>query len=248
MISQMIGSGVLALRDTANNAYQAGVLQGVAFDFQSDIKELIGDKKVAVLTAEVARKYKATAKFAQLSSALVGAVMGGTRTTGSKIVSTLRKTASASAITVATADEGSPAGWAFVVDLGVKYVSTGQDLRFNSGTLASTGEYKNTAAAYTLGSGDATAQVDITYVYSQTAGETYTANNQAIGLSTYFSMRGFQATTQADGTIRKIAWYFPAVLIPGLKLGFQNSDFSTQDLEMSIFADSSGLVAEFTAI
>jgi hypothetical protein len=248
MQSQFIGSGLLALRDTANNAYQAGVLQGVTFDFQSDIKELIGDKKVAILTAEVGRKYKVTAKFAQLSSALVGAVMGATRTSGSKVISTLRKTAAASAITIATADEGSPAGWAFIADLGVKYAANGQDLKFNSGTLAATGEYKNTAGAYTLGSGDATAQVDITYVFSQTAGETWTAQNQAIGLSSYFSMRGFQATTQADGTIRKIAWYFPAVLIPGLKLGFQNTDFATNDLDLSVFADSSGMVAEFTAI
>jgi hypothetical protein len=248
MLSQFIGSGLLALKDTANNAYQAGVLQGVTFDFQSDIKELIGDKKIAILTAEVGRKYKVSAKYAQLSSALVGAVMGATKTTGSKVISTVRKTATASAFTIAAADEGTPAGWAFVADLGAKYATNGQDLKFNSGTLAATGEYKNTAAAYTTGSGEATIQLDVTYVFSQTAGETWTAQNQAIGLSTYFAMRGYQATTQADGTVRKIAWHFPAVLIPGLKLGFQNTEFATQDLELSVFADSTGMVAEFTAI
>lgn len=247
MNAQLIGSGVIALRDTANNAYRAGELQDVSLDIGSDIKELIGDKKIAILTAEVAKKIKLQAKYATLSSALVGAVMGATRTTGSKIISTVRKTAVASAITVATTDEGSPAGWAFVADLGVKYAANGQDLKFNSPTPG-TGEYKNTAGAYTLGAGDATAQVDITYVYSQTAGETHTLQNGVIGLSNYFSMRGYWASTQADGTVRKIAWYFPAVLIPNLKLGFKNTEFATFDLELAVFADASGLVAEFTAI
>lgn len=248
MNAQIIGSGVLALRDTVGNAYRAGELQDVSLDISSEIKELMGDKKVAILTAEVAKKIKLQAKFATLSSALVGAVLGATRGTGSKFISTVRKTAVASAITVATTDDGSPAGWAFVSDLGVRYASNGQDLKYNSGTLASTGEYKNTAGAYTLGSGDATAQVDITYVASQTAGETYTLNNGLIGLSNYFSARGYEATTQADGTVRKIAWYFPAILIPNLKLGFKNTEFATYDLELNAFADSTGLVAEFTAI
>lgn len=248
MHGQFIGSGVLALKDTSNNAYRAGELQDVSLDISSEIKELLGDKKVAILTAETAKKIKLQAKFATLSSALVGAVLGSTRTTGSKFISTVRKTAVASAFTVAAADDGSPAGWAFVADLGVKYASNGQDLRYNAGTLASTGEYKNTAGAYTTGSGEATVQVDVTYVASQTAGETHTVNNSLIGLSTYFAMRGYQATTQADGTVRKIAWYFPAVLIPNLKLGFKNTDFATYDLELNAFADSTGLVAEFTAI
>lgn len=247
-MAQYIGSGFLGLKDTSNNAYQAGVLQDVSLDFVSDLKELIGDKKVAILTAEVGRKYKVAAKFAQLSSALVGAVMGGTVASGSKYVSTKRKSVTAGAVTIATTDDGSPSGWAFVGDLGVKYAATGQDFRYNGGTPAA-GEYKNTAGAYTFNTGDnGTNNVDITYVWSQTAGETWTVNNQAIGLSTYMAMWGFQATTQADGTTRKIGWYFPAVIIPSLKVAFKNTDFATQDLELSVFADSSGKVAEFYSI
>lgn len=238
--AEFIGSGVLALRDANGNAYEVGVLQDVALEMSSEIKELMGANQMPVLTAAVGRKVKLTAKFAQFSSSLVNVISGGSTATGSRFVSSVAKTASSSAFTIATTDDGSPTGWAFVADLGVKYTATGQPLKYNSGTLATSGEYKNTAGAYTVGSGDATAAVTVTYVWSQTGGERTTFSNQAIGLSTYFAAYLQGKTTQADGTVRKVFYEFPAVLIPSIKMDFKNSDFMAQDLELSVFQDSSG--------
>lgn len=245
---QFIGSGFLTLKDTSGNAYPAGVLQDVTLDLDGQIKELVGSYKVALSVAETQKKVSLKAKFAQLSTPLVAAALGGTITTGNRNISTKNKTASGSAFTVATGDDGSPSGWAFVTDLGVTYQATGQPLKYNSGTLASTGEYKNTGGSYTLGSGDATAAVTVSYVWSQTAGEKVTVANQAIGLATVFSVYLFEQSTQPDGTTRKIGWYFPAVILPKLSINFKNDDFATQDLELTVMADSAGNIAEMYSI
>jgi len=241
-----IGSGVLFLRDTSGNAYPAGQLTDVSIDVTNDVKELIADKKYAVLTAETAKKVAVKAGFAQLSSALVSAVMGGTSATGSKRIGTVSKTFSGSSATVAAADVGNPAGFAFVSDLGVAYQTTGQPLKYNSGTLAATGEYKNTAAVYSSGSGEATLAAAISFLYSITAGEASTISNTAIGLSTYFSLYLQEQTTQADGTVRTVTFKFNAVSIPKLSLGFKNTDFVAQDLELSVFPDAAGVVGEMS--
>lgn len=241
-----IGSGVLFIKDSAGNAYPAGDLTDVSIDVTNEVKELIADKKYAVLTAETAKKVAVKAGFARLSSALVSAVMGGTGATGSKKIATVAKTFAASSATIATADVGSPAGFAFLADLGVTYQATGQPLKYNAGTLAASGEYKNAAAVYSSGSGEATLAAFISFLYSITAGETNTISNSAIGLSTYFALYLQEQTTQADSTVRTVTFKFNAVSIPKLSLGFKNTDFTTQDLELSVFPDSSGVVGEMS--
>ena len=243
--AEYIGSGYLALRDTASNTYNCGVLQDVALEISSSVKELFGAKKSAVLVAETNKKYTLKAKFAQLSTPLVAAVMGGTTASGGKYVGTVTKTVGAGAATIATTDFSSPAGWAFVADLGVVYAATNQPFTFNSGTPA-VGEYKNTAGAYTFNTSDnGTNNVIISSVYSATAGQTTTATNQDVGLSTFFSVYLFNSTTQQDGTVRKFGWNFPAVIIPKLSIASKNDEFTTQDLEMTACADASGNVAYF---
>lgn len=246
--ANFVGSGYLALKDAAGNAYAAGQLQDVTLEISSEIKKVMGDKKTAILTAEVGRSYKLKAKAAQLQTALVSAVLGGVAAAGSKWIATVAKTFAASAATIATTDVGSPAGWAFVADLGVTYQANGQPLKYNAGSLAASGEYHNTLGAYTSGSGEATLAAFITFIYSQTAGETVTADNEAIGLSNYFSVYLYEQTTQADGTVRKVGFYFPAVTLPNLSLGFKNTDFMAQDLDLEVHADATGKICEMFSV
>jgi hypothetical protein len=245
--AQYIGSGFLGLQDAAGNAYQCGVLQKVSFDFASETAKLFGSKKAAILRAETGVDYKISAEFAQLSSPLVAAVLGGVRTSGSNFVATTRKTTASGAATIATTDVGSPSGWAFVSDLGVTYATTGQPFTYNSGTPAA-GEYKNSGAAYTFAGAEDGASVDISYVYSVTAGTKYTISNADVGLSTYFKVWAAQQTTQADGTVRKMAWYFPAVLLPSIKIPFGTKEFTVQSIEMECCPDASGVIATYTVL
>ena len=121
-----------------------------------------------------------SAKYAQYSSALRTAARGRDLDDGARSGSRRRaKTAVASARSPSRRPTtGRRSGWAFVSDLGVKYRLDGQPLKYNSGTLATTGEYKNTAAAYTLAPAMRPRIVDVSYVYSITAGETATISNR----------------------------------------------------------------------
>jgi hypothetical protein len=247
MNAAIAGSGSFVLRDSVGNSCPLGILQSASLDAKGEVRELIGANKMPVLVADVGRKITLTATFAEYSSALINLWMGGTVASGARFISSKLKTASASAFTVATADDGSPTGWAFVTDLGVKLASTGQPLKYNSGTLA-TKEYKNTAGAYTLHADEATAAVIVNYLWSQTAGERTTFSNSAIGLATYFAAYVMQQTTQADGTVRKVLWEFPAVCLPSLKIDFKNTDFMSEAIELSVLCDSSGVFAYQSAV
>lgn len=240
---KFIGSGFLAIKDTSGNCYTAGVLQSVQGTLGQTVKKLIGSNKFAVAAAVTEQSITISAKFAQLSTGIFTAMLGASTATGSKQIGTVTKTASSSAFTVANADFGSPTGWTFGADLGVEYASTGQPLKYNSGTLASTGEYKNTAGAYTLGSGDATAQVKVTCLYTQTGGSTATAVNTPIGVATMFTAFVFEQSTQADGTVRQALIQLPAVIPAKYDFNFTNTDFLSQTIELEAFADTAGNVA-----
>lgn len=241
------GSGFIALKDTNGNSYPIGLIESATLDSTSEIQELMGANKMPAMVIDTGRKVKLSVKFAQYSSALLNVWMSGTTATGSRWISTKAKTAAASTFTVATADDGTPAGWAFVSDLGVVYTATGQPLKYNSGTLAA-GEYKNTAGAYTLHGDDATANVTVTYLWSQTAGERTTFANSAIGISTYYTAYVQQMTTQPGGTVRKVLWEFPAVLLPSLKMDFSNANFLSQSIDLDVMCDASGVFAYQSAV
>lgn len=239
-ISNMFSTGVLTLRDTSGNAYPCGTLQDVGIDFSSSVKELRGANKWPVAVALAGQKISIKASFANISGAMLQAVFGGSSATGMTIIGSVAKTAVASSATVATTDYSSPAGWAWGVDLGVVYAATGQPLKYNSGTLATAGEYKNTAGVYTFGSGDATASVVISHTYTITAGETITGSNSAMGLATTFGAYIYNSFTDAGGVNRKMGFYFPAVIAPKLSIAMKNEDFTSQNLELEVMQDSAG--------
>jgi hypothetical protein len=236
----MFSTGVLTLKDTSGNSYPCGTLQDVGIDFSATTKELRGANKWPVAVAVSGQKISLKASFANISGAMLQAVFGGTAATGMTIIGSAAKTAAASSLTIATADYGTPAGWAWGTDLGVVYAATGQPLKYNSGALATTGEYKNTAGVYTLGTGDATASVVVSHTYTVTAGETISGTNTAMGLATTFGARVFNSFTDASGTVRRMGFYFPAVIAPKLSISMKNEDFTSQDIELEAMQDVAG--------
>lgn len=238
-ISNMFSSGVLTLKDASGNSYPCGTLQDVGVDFSSSVKELRGANKWPVAVALAGQKISLKASFANISGAMLQAVFGGTATTGMTVIGSVAKTAAASTFTIATTDYGSPAGWTWGTDLGVVYAATGQPLKYNAGTLAA-GQYQNTAGVYTLYSADATASVVVSHTYTITAGETISGTNTAMGLATTFGARIYNSFTDSSGTNRKMGFYFPAVMAPKLSIAMKNEDFTSQNIELEVMADTSG--------
>ena len=238
-ISNMFSSGVLTLKDSSGNSYPCGTLQDVGVDFSSSVKELRGANKWPVAVALAGQKISLKASFANISGSMLQAVFGGTATTGMTIIGSVAKTAVASTFTIATTDYASPAGWTWGTDLGVVYAATGQPLKYNAGTLAA-GQYQNTAGVYTLYSSDATASVVVSHTYTVTAGETISGTNTAMGLATTFGARIYNSFTDSSGTNRKMGFYFPAVMAPKLSIAMKNEDFTSQNIELEVMADTSG--------
>jgi hypothetical protein len=239
-ISNMFSTGVLTLKDAAGNSYPCGTLQDVGVDFSASVKELRGSGKWPVAVAVAGQKISLKASFANISGAMLQAVFGGTAATGMTIIGSVAKTAAASTFTVATADFSSPAGWAWGTDLGLVYAANGQPLKYNSGSLATTGEYKNTAGVYTVGSGETTTSYVVSCTYTITAGETISGTNTAMGLATTFGARVFNSYTDAAGTVRRMGFYFPAVIAPKLSIAMKNEDFTSQDIELEAMQDTAG--------
>ena len=244
-IANMFSTGVLTLRDTSGNAYPCGTLQDVGIDFSSSVKELRGANKWPVAVAVAGQKIAIKATFANISGSMLQAVFGGTAASGMTIIGSIPKTAAASTFTVATADYSSPAGWTWGTDLGLVYAATGQPLKYNSGSLATTGEYKNTAGVYTVGSGEPTTAYVVSHTYTVTAGETITGTNTAMGLATTFGCYVYNSFSDAGGVIRKMGFYFPAVAASKLAIAMKNEDFTTQNLELEVMQNSAGQTYQF---
>ena len=244
-ISNMFSTGVLTIRDTSGNAYPCGTLQDVGIDFTSSVKELRGANKWPVAVATAGQKISIKASFANISGAMLQAVFGGSTAAGMTIIGSVAKTAAASTFTVATADYSSPAGWTWGTDLGLVYAANGQPLKYNSGTLAATGEYKNTAGVYTVGANEATTSYVVSHTYAVTAGETVTGTNTAMGISSTFGAYVYNSFTDAAGVNRKMGFYFPAVIASKLSIAMKNEDFTAQNLELEAMANTAGQTYQF---
>ena len=231
--SPFVGVGDVVLKDTSNNAYKCGILQGVTLEFSGTMKELRGSKQFPEAVAKVGQKISLKASMGLFTNAMLSAVTGGTITTGSRFIQTDAKTAAAS-VTVTPPSSGT-----YVADLGV-YDSAGQPMKYNSGTPA-VGEYKQAAGVYTFNVGQ-TGTLQVTYLYSLATGETITLTNQTTGLVTTFAVYTYQVTTDAAGVARKVGYHFPACIVPKMSFSMKNEDWMSQDIEIETMADTSGNV------
>ena len=54
------------------------------------------------------------------------------------------------------------------------------------------------------------------------------------------TFRLYNSFTDASGTNRKVGFYFPAVIAPKLSIAMKNEDFTSQNIELEVMADTSG--------
>jgi hypothetical protein len=239
--SYQYGAGEVIVKDSAGNSHIIGLLQNNSFDLSSTNKGIKGsglyDEVVAVMGQDVSIK----ASGAICSSGLEAIASGGTIATGVKLFQTDVKTPSSNTATVTAPNSGT-----YSVDLGVVRVQTGQPLSYNSGTLA-TGQYQNTAGAYTFYAADFNGTTDtcrISYLYTLTSGETLTVTNKAVGLLTSVGVRVFNVSTDSANVVRKIGRYVPSAAITKFSVSNKVGDFMSVDLEFKAFATMNSTVYE----
>ena len=228
---------------------ELGVLQDIQLDFKQDIKELMGQYKVAVDAAQGMLKITMKAKAARIQSDIWNNLFfGQTQTIGSgQVQMSANEIAAISAsVTVANATT-------FVEDLGVKIsgpASTGKGgFAFEKVASApAAGQYSvvetgGGKGVYSFNATDVTSAYTMSFNYTYTSASTLygiAIANQLMGSGPAFEMHLGQSYKNNAGQLATPYYKFNACKASGLSVPFKNGDYLVYDVDFQAFADSSG--------
>lgn len=160
---------------------QVGAIQNVKVTFGADIKELYSQNQWAIDAAIGKRSIKGSFEFAQMSNIFFSQMFFADAVTTGSVETAISEAGQVPASSVYTITVVNSAH--FTLDLGVTYAATGVPLEnVGSGSLTAAGQYKEAAGVYTFDAADASANVLISYMYSNsTLGTTMVAGNHPMG-------------------------------------------------------------------
>lgn len=213
-----------------------GTLQNVSLDITQDEIALYGGNKFPVDIALGKASIKGKAQSAVIGSGTIGAILGGTTTSASKVG--ISEESCQVAVNTCTVAQGAT----FFEDLGVLNTVTGLSM-IRGATATGAGVYavNTTTGAYTFAAADNNPLVRISYSYTRAAlGKTVTIVNSLMGAATLYVLSLYNAYKAKYFGVR-----LAGVVIPKLGIGLKNDGHSMFDLEFSAQADASGNVGTF---
>jgi hypothetical protein len=220
---------------------QFALLQDVTFDISFDEKLLHGQYQFPVEVARAKGKISIKAAFAEIRAEAFNQIIGGTVTTGMKMISQNQAATIPAVSGPYTVTPTVPASGTFVTNLVVENVNDTTNPPVPMTPVVSgptTGQYTISASGvYTFASADAGQNVQITYEYSITGGKTLTVTNQLMGAAPKFELRAFN--TYGD---KQVGVRLPRATSNKLGLAMKLEDFTIPDFEMAAFADGAGNV------
>lgn len=234
--------GIGALWGTRNDVSGIGpdqfaVLQDNTVDFTFEIKELYSQLGYPIDIARAKGKITGKAKVARVFSNLYADIFfGETVATGEDNV------AENELHTLATITATASHSTTFVADLGVYYNAAG-NFRFQYVTGAPTlGQYSTGVnGIYTFSTGDISASISLSYVYTDAGGKTITINNQFMGytptfIGTFYQQRATQGSS-GQLTLRLNECVSNHLTIPS-----KIDDYAIQDFDFSAFSSGNNVV------
>lgn len=234
------GVGQLVVTPSGSNPtpVQLAILQDASLDISFAEKLLYGAYQLPVDVARGEAKLGIKAKEAQISSQLIGSFLAGSSSGTGYTAGAINETGTVPAAPSYTITVTNSA--TFVSDSGVVDLTAGIVLTRVASTPA-TGQYSVSAGVYTFAAADASHSVWISYAYTVAgSGKTITYNNQLMGQGTSYALDLFNIFRS-----KVIGFHFYAVTLPKLSLPFKNNDYTMSDIDISVFADSSGRVAQY---
>jgi len=239
MSYSVFGPGVLiATRTdvTPSTPINIGYANEFSVDFAGNVKQLFGQNQLPIDAARGTIKVSAKAKAAVVSGLALNAVFFGDAFTAGGIkwnVGEAHSVPAVSTYTVTVTNSGT-----FDQDLGVVYTSgASAGLPFQKVTsLTAVGQYTVAAGVYTFYSGDASANVAMTYTSTVASGiQTLTLANQLLGVSPiiqldYYTIRNNKAL---------VARFYQAQTAK-LALAAKLEDFVMPELDFELFANAAG--------
>lgn len=229
------------LSDAAGNAIatnvaspvQFGVLQEAQGDLSFDEKTLYGAYQMPVAFGRGKGKLTFKAKAADITAQAFGALFFGVAPTAG-IDSIVDNVAGTIPTTPFQITPTVPSSGTWIVDLGVRYASTGIALA-RVASAPATGQYSVAAGVYTFAAADTALSVLISYEYTASSTSQFKIPfaNQLMGYAPSFlcelslPFNGKQMTIKLNNCVSS-----------KLTLPFKNEDFSIQEFDFTALADS----------
>lgn len=234
--------GVGALWGTRNDVTgvgpdQFGVLQDNMIDFAFELKELYSQTQFPIDIARGKGKITGKAKFARVFGALYADLFFGLASTTGENNTSQNETTTLATVTYTVAKSTG-----FIADLGVYYTSSG-NLRFQYVTGApGSGQYSTgTNGIYTFSTFDISANVAISYVYTDASGKTITITNQNMGYTPTFIGTFYQQRNTQGGT-GQLTLRLNYCVSSHLNIPTKIDDYAMPDFDFQAFSTGAGAI------
>jgi hypothetical protein len=231
------GVGQLVLNPGGTNPtpVQLAVLQDAEVDMSYTEKELYGQYQLPVDVARGEMKFGIKAKEAQISGLLMNSFLTGSTSAAGYTAGAINEANVIAGGTYTVANAAT-----FVLDAGVVDLSTGLVLTLVAAAPAA-GQYSVAAGVYTLNAAQNGDTCWFSYTYTVAgSGKTIHYNNQLMGAGISYSCTLFNIFRS-----KVIGWKFYAVTVPKLTAPFKNNDYTVLSLELGVYQDSLGNIAEY---
>ena len=211
-----------------------GAMQDVSLDIAYSVKELYGLYQFPLAVARGTAKLTGKAKIARFQARLFNQVFGETLSANEiKAVSLL------AANTGAANNYNTGVGSNFYLDLGIQYAN-GVPMNRNT-TPGSNGQYavNSTTGIYTFNASENNTSILVSYAYyaNNTAGNSWTINNQLLGLSPFFKL---VLNQQFQG--KQVSLIFNQCVSTKLTFATKLEDFHIPEFDFSMMADANSQI------
>jgi len=213
-----------------------GAMQDVSLDIAYSVKELYGLYQFPLAVARGTAKLTGKAKIARFQARLFNQVFGETLSANEI------KTVSLLAANVTGNNYNTGQGANFYLDLGIQYAN-GTPMARNSAAGAA-GQYVVAAnGLYTFHANDANVAIIVSYAYNAAngPGNSWTINNQLLGLSPFFKLvlnQAFQG--------KQVSLIFNRCVSTKLSFATKLEDFHIPEFDFSMMADDNSTVGSIS--
>ena len=240
------GTGYLFANPTAQNLatnptpQYFGTVQEISVEFSATIKELRGNLQFPDDTAIADKKISGKITFGKIEVSVFNQLFFADSYT-SGVTGMQPFEAHAVPTTPYQVTIAPPGSGAYIIDLGVRYAATGVELtKVASGPTVGQYSVNTSTGVYTFAAADSLANVQISYTYTSTAGNTLTVNNQLQGYGPQFEL---WLTEPYSGTGNGLHIY--AAKAGKMAAPRKRDDYTIMDLEWQGFANAGGKVFDW---
>lgn len=215
-----------------------GAMQDVSLDIAYSAKELYGFYQFPIAVARGTAKLTGKAKVARFQARLFNQVFGETLSANE-----IKAVALLAANVSANNNYNTTQGANFYLDLGIQFAN-GTPLTRVANNANAVGQYVVAAnGVYNFHANDANQAIVVSYAYyaNNTAGNSWTINNQLLGLSPFF-----KAVLNQQYQGKQVSLIFNRCVSTKLTFATKLEDFHIPEFDFSMMADDSGVVGSIS--